>query len=371
MSLQFVNTTGRPAAWALGFQADGRERLTVIAKSTYRMPLAGEQVELGVEQQPLIEADRFTGEPGLSAPVLETDFAHTKPRCDVIVVGHATAPAGQAVQHLTVGLRVGTLLKQLQVSGRRHWRSSLLGWHASEPEAFQRLPLSYDLAYGGTDRTHEAEGRTRTFEANPVGMGHWPDRQDLAGLPLPCLEPVGEHLSSPLGQVAPVSLSPVGRNWLPRRRLAGTYDEHWVTHTAPLWPADFDEAYFQCAPPDQQMPFPVGGEPVVLQHLSAEGRRAFHLPVAPLPVTFVPHQGRALVQQAVIDTIVLEPDAQRFTLTYRSTLALGRSFFDVKEIVVGELSRAQLRRRQFPGKRHYPSLAEAVAELGRARRRGP
>lgn len=366
--MQFLNTTGHPAAWTLGFQADGRERLTVMAKATYGLPPTAQPPVLAVVQQPLIEADEFTGEPGLSAPLLETDFAHIKRRCDVIVVGHATAPAGQQVQRLAVGVRVGPMVKHLQAWGRRHWRGSMLGWRVSDPEPFDRLPLTYDLAYGGCDRTREAEGGTHTFEANPVGLGYWPHRRDREGLRLPCLSPLDETQAD--GPMPPLALSPVGRNWLPRRRLAGTYDAHWMTHTAPLWPDDFDERYFQCAPEDQQMPFPVGGEPVALQNLTSDGHRAFHLPAVPLPVTFVPHRGRTLVQQAVVDTVVIEPDAERLTLTYRTTLALGNSLFDVKEIVVGELSRAQLRARQFPGKRCYPSLAEAVADLRRRTREG-
>src|SRR2546422_6031182 len=44
-------------------------------------------------------------------------------------------------------------------------------------------------------------------------------------------------------------------------------------------------------------------------------------------------------------TLFRSPDQQRFTLTWRVALPLGRSVFDVKETVVGEMSPAWYRAR--------------------------
>jgi len=40
-------------------------------------------------------------------------------------------------------------------------------------------------------------------------------------------------------------------------QYSGTYDEAWQRDMAPLLPEDFDEQFFQRAPPDQQIPYPV------------------------------------------------------------------------------------------------------------------
>jgi len=366
--MHFVNSTGLPAQWTMGFEPDGREMLIVVVKATYSIPANGAQGDpsLADEQQPLVEADRFSGEPGFSAPLHETDFAHRKPACDVLLLGSAHAPRGRPVERLPVGLKLGSLQKQFTVVGPRVWRKYLAVAIASKPEHFQRLPLSYDYAFGGTDRTREAEdGQTDTYQPNPVGRGYWTDVKHIDGQPLPFTEASDQSVVEPAGRYVPMSFSPVGRNWTPRRVYAGTYDQHWLENTAPLWPADFDARYFQAAPADQIVPYPAGGEEVVLQHLTPEGHCTFRLPRRSMPIIFIPHRGGDLRRDAVIDTVVIEPDEGRFTLTWRANLPLGRSVFDVKEVVVGEMSSAWHRSRRFPGKQYYPGLGELVAALGR------
>ena len=107
--MRFSNELGLPAAWTMGFRRDGREMLVVVVKATYTLPAPGLESVLADEQVALVEADRYTGEPGLSAPLHETDFAHEKPACDVLLVGSAYAPRGRATQ-VDVGLQVGTLM---------------------------------------------------------------------------------------------------------------------------------------------------------------------------------------------------------------------------------------------------------------------
>lgn len=109
------------------------------------------------------------------------------------------------------------------------------------------------------------------------------------------------------------------------------------------------------------MAYPQGGEEVELRSLTPSGLLRFRLPERRMPVTFIPHRGKDVTRQAMLDTIVIEPDAQRLTLTWRSSLALGKSVFDVKETVAGEMSQAWYRAQRFPGKVYYPGLGEAVA----------
>ena len=362
--MRFTNVTGFPASWTMGFQRDGRELLIVMVKVTYSLPPTGQEAQLAPKQVPLIEADQFAGEPGLSAPLYETDYAHRKPACDVLLVGSAYAPAGRRVTRMQVGMKVGRVVKQFAVVGARVWRKGVIGITASEPQPFELLPITYDCAFGGTDRTQAERGRTDTFLANPVGKGYWRHTDRIDGQLLPNTEQIDRPVEKHDGDYLPMAFSPIGRNWLPRMKFAGTYDQAWIENTAPLWPDDFEERYFQAAPPDQTMPYPKGGEEVVLRNLSPDGERAFRLPDRRVPMTFIPHKGRDANREASLDTIVLEPDQQRFPLTWRVSLPLGRSVFDVKETVIGEMSRAWHRARQHPKKVYYPSLGELV----RARR---
>lgn len=77
------------------------------------------------------------------------------------------------------------------------------------------------------------------------------------------------------GSPDPIGLG-VRSNTLPARRiLAGTIDEALIVGTAAL-PADFDEAYWNCAPQQQQIPYLRGDERFALINLwSANTAGAF------------------------------------------------------------------------------------------------
>jgi hypothetical protein len=366
--VRFTNVTGMPANWTMGFRRDGRELLVVVVKATYNLPPPGAAPTLARAHVPLIEADVFTGEPGFSAPLFESDYAHAKLACDVLLVGSAYAPWGRRVARTVIGLKVGSLVKQFAVVGPRVWKDGVLRIIAGEPQPFESIPINYDRAFGGTAPAHADRGQTATFVNNPVGVGYYPSTEEINGKAMPNTEQVDRPVTRPDGDYMPMAFSPIGRNWTPRSGFAGTYDQNWIENTAPLWPADFDERYFQAAPPDQIIPYPQGGEEVVLRNVTADGHRVFQLPVQRMPVTFIPHKGRDITREGALDTIVFEPDHERFSLTWRVTLPFGKSVFDVKETVVGDMPPAWHRARRSRGKPYFASLGEAVAALQRRRK---
>lgn len=360
------NHTPFVAGWTMGFERDGRELVVVAVKGTFTIPTDDREPEPAVEQLPLIEADQFTGEPGLSAPLRESDYAHRKPLCDVLVVGRAYAPPGRRALQLPVGLRVGALTKAFRVVGDRTWRRGVFGVRPSDPEPFAVMQVSYDNAFGGVDDSSSDSAKVVTFLENPVGRGFWRSKDKADGMPLPNTEELDRPITDPSGAYRPMSLSGIGRNWQPRVRHAGTYDQQWMDTTAPFWPADFDYRYFQAAPPDQQMPYPTGGEDVILKNLTPDGHLQFRLPRRPMPVWFLPYQGQDSRIDAALDTIVIEPDASRFSVVWRATLPMRQSCFDIKQIIAGEMPAAWQRARKYGKKPYFRGLAELV----RARRRG-
>lgn len=357
-----MNHSGLPAAWTHGLQVDGRERLVIVVKATYTIPSAGTAPRLADEQLPLVTADEYWGEPGLSAPKVETDYAHYKPRCDVIVNGTAYAPGGRALRKLNVSLRAGTVTKSFAVVGERAWRRiPLLGVWPGTPESFTAMPISYDRAFGGVD-TSRGEDKIQSFVANPVGRGFRRYLKGVGGQPLPNTEEVGKEVRSPRRHYRPMSFGPIGRNWQPRAKLAGTYDEQWLETRVPLFPEDFDERYFQAAPPDQQIPYPRGGERIELVNLSPGGFIRFDLPAdLSMPVLVARVEGPEETLEANVDTIVIEPDAFRFTLTWRAVLPLRRNCFELYEIIVGRLTPAERRERRAGDKKYFASFADLVA----------
>lgn len=356
------------AGYTLGAQPDAREHLVVVVKGTYAIPRPGQHAQLAAEQAELVEADVFTGEPGLSAPLYETDYAARKPRCDVLLNGSAHAPNGVAVERVRVGVRVGSMTKVFDVVGHRTWREVLAIISSTEPEPFTVMPISYDNAFGGTDKAHQDPAEHRTYLSNPAGKGffHSLDTHVYQGKPLPNTEEPHDPVSAPNGKYRPMAFGPVGRGWPPRPRFAGTYDQHWVDEIFPFLPVDFDDRYYQSAPEDQQVEYLRGGEQVTLYNLTAQGRLDFRLPVVSVPVTFLLKSGEEATVEAVNDTLIIEPGANRFMRVWRASRPLRRNIFEVPQVVVGTMSAGWYRARRL-GKSYYSSLQHLIQARRAAR----
>jgi hypothetical protein len=359
--VELVNATRMVAGYTLGLEPDGRERIVVAVKGTFTLPRGGEAPRLADEQLPLVMADEFTGEPGFSATLVESEFPPVKPRCDVLLNGSAYAPGGRPAARVAVGLRLGTLSKAFQVVGDRRWEISLPRARPGDPQPFTRMPISYDRAYGGVDTDPGDPENRRSFEANPVGVGYHPltPLELLVGKPLPNTEELDRPVTSANGSYRPMSFGPVGRNVAARVAFAGTYDQRWLDDVFPFLPSDFNPLYYQCAPANQQIDYPRGGEWVELYNLTPEGRTAFQLPAVELPVEFTNAAYERSEVAAVIDTILLEPDEARFSMVWRASLSLRRNIFEVKQCVVGRMPRGWYRAREL-GKDYYRSIGELV-----------
>jgi hypothetical protein len=355
--VHLLNATPLLAACMMSVDPDGRERAVIVVKGTFDIPTAGGVAPLGREQMPLVYADTFTEKPGESAMVYESEFAPFKPRCDVLLLGSAHAPAGQVVLSIVVALQLGGLVKRFEVFGQRHWTMGLLGLAPSRPKPFSCMPISYDVAFGGVT----SQG---AFRPNPVGRGYFEGIRDgdILGQSAPQTQEIGTPISSPRRAYRPMSLGPVGRNFAERLEHAGTYDDAWLEVTFPFLPSDFQYEYFQSAPKDQQIPYPQGGEQVQLLNLSPEPIAPFLLPTLDLPVHFVMADGTQTIQVPVLDTIVLEPDLGRLQLLWRTSIALRKGPRDLREVAVGHMSLGW-RRARVAGKLYFRSLAE-LADAG-------
>jgi len=335
--MELVNATRLQAGFNLGIEPSGRELLVVVIKGTFTLPRPGERVDLYPEQLPLVLADTFTGEPGVSAPVREVDFAPGKRFCDVLLLGSAHAPHARPSSRVPVGLRVGSWQKTFAVVGDRVWIAGLSGIAASDPVPFVTKRISYDVAFGGNDTRHPDPAMHASYAPNPVGLGYHRHLRNewVDGAPMPNTEEIDRPIVRPDGAYVPMSFGPIARSWPDRLRYAGTYDQAWLDEHFPFLPPDFDDRYYQAAPPDQQLPLPVGGEQVVLANLTPDGNRVFELPGFDAPVTVVPRAGGQEEHLATLDTIVFEPDLDRFSLTWRLARPLRRNLFEIAQVIVG------------------------------------
>ena len=185
------------------------------------------------------------------------------------------------------------------------------------------------------------------FADNPFGLGFATVRAGsrIDGLDLPLTEAIDDPVTSPFGGHRPMALGPVARVTPPRARFAGTYDDAWKDTVFPFLPDDFDERYYQCAPADQQIPFPASGAPVVIIGLTPLGREEFRLPDTALPVKVF--RARDLVLDTTLrpDTLAFDCEARQFTLTWRCEAPILRQLTEFTEAWVGPPSRGLARAR--------------------------
>lgn len=327
--MRVVNPTPLSAGLNFGRIGEGREVVVAALKATYGISMGKVRLQ---ESMPLLDTDAHLGEPGASPTVAEHDYVPFKPRCDVLVHGRAHAPADRATTSVVVGLAFGSARKQFEVVGDRQWTYNLTGITPTAPAPFRTMSIAYDRAFGGT--IIDDSGAVRTYQHNPVGRGYHPSPSPgIAGYPVPNTQEIRDAIRHPGGTYRPMSFGCVGRSWLPRYPLAGTYNHVWLDDVFPLLPDDFDPSYHQAAPPDQQVPHPRGGERVALLNLSPEATLAFEFPRLDIRVTFV-RGGERVTQPAVVDTVLLEPDESRMQVTLRTSLPLIRDIFEIKHVEI-------------------------------------
>jgi hypothetical protein len=305
-------------AWAR--DRNGAEVWIVAIKGTFTVRPDG-STQIAEEQEPVCLSPEYLGEPGKSDLRRESDLVLTKPSTDVLLLGHAYAPGGKPVQKLPATLKVGDLAKTIGIVGDRYWEKGLLGLKMSEIEPFEKMPLTWERAFGGADNRSPDPKKQDYEPRNPIGAGFFCDAAHCGGQRLPNLQDPNNIIVSWGDRPMPAGFGPVPRDWSPRRELAGTYDEKWHKERHPLLPADFDERHFQCASPDQQTAgYLRGGEPVELHNLTPEGTLKFKLPhlVFGFDTRFT--GGEAVHHRAVLHTVILEPDESRVVMVWHTTL---------------------------------------------------
>ena len=315
--MQLKNGTPHTLAQMIVLERDGAEHLIVLLKAEFALGKGG-VLEVAPPSEPPRPADVFHGDPAATSILGEAELSPVKPATDVLLRGSALARRADT-RIMDVMLRVGPVRKVVRVSGERRWKRSLMRIVPSDPLPFERIPLIWENAWGGTDTTPDDEKHHGAESRNPVGRGFRAKGTKLPwdGELCPNLEDPRDPVAAPGRNGEPSGFGPIGRGWMPRREYAGTYDEKWVTERLPLLPDDFDDRFHQAAPPDQIAPgYLRGGEPVELLGCVTEGKLAFALP------TLTPHfetRLRTRVESApmVLDTVTVDADARRLVLLYK------------------------------------------------------
>lgn len=314
---------------------EGRPLLVAVVKGTYRIE-GSAKLELAEEQARPNLAGEYWGPPGESSYKYEPECAFTKVTTDVVLIGHAHAPATDT-RELEVIFRVGEVEKTVGIVGDRVWYRSMGRVAATPPLPFETIPLTYERAFGGWDRSSK-DPREHTFEPrNPVGVGFCRNARSFKNeLRLPNLEDPKTPLRSPGQRPPPAGFGFIACHWDPRAFLAGTYDAAWASERAPLLPKDFDRRFFSAASPGLIAPrYLSGNEAVTLIHASPEGLLRFRLPGVPPPKLRVERSdAEDAALETKLDTVIVNTDDRQLHLLWRAHLLLREGPHEVRTLEV-------------------------------------
>lgn len=246
-------------------------------------------------------------------PLTEPSFAVPfKARADVMVVGFAHAP-GPDTRSMTVTLKLGKgaqgVKSEIAVFGERVWEPAVAGMQPSKPEAFDRVPLRHEFAFGG-------KGNMR----NPVGRGLRRTDGQIKKGELPQLERPDRRLRAPIQTPAPACWAPIPDAW--RDRWIQMEDDS----PFPSFSEAQEWARYQSAMPEMQCPFLRGDEPFELagmhpDHANLQGK----LPANRVRI-FVARShlsgGKFEEVSAQLDTVLFKPSRLELWLTYRAQMTV-------------------------------------------------
>jgi hypothetical protein len=326
--LQLDNQTPFGAAFAVLPDRHGIDTLYVVVKATVNLR---PRLSLAPTQTPPSLVDEYYEDPENSSLKQHSELHIGKPGTDVLLIGCARAPQGQATEGVMVSMTVAERKKQVLVMGDRTWLSD---GTPSAPQSFSGIPLVWERAFGGVHR--DDPEHVLAEERNPIGVGFRGKRaaEQMIGQPVPNLEDAAAPLNNWDEVPAPACFAPISPSWLPRRLYAGTYDEAWQQRRAPYLPVDFDPRFFQCA--SAEMCFDrhlQGGEPVHISGATEDGPIDFIVPSV-RPAIEVKLAGQLQEAPPNLETLLFEPDENRASMTWRAALPCDRKVLKVENIVI-------------------------------------
>jgi hypothetical protein len=254
-----------------GYDKEGREVLTNIIKGTFSIS-PSRSLKIPDKPVPITMADEYWGEPGASPLKYESDLAVFKPATDLILLGFAYHYRGKKIRSMEVSFGVGSKIKRATVEC---------------PEAADRIPLTLlenlpeKKSWLGSNRFGE-------------GFGFYP------------------------------------KNYPPRIKYAGTYDETWRKDRAPFLPADFDYRFFQSAYPELITDvYLKGNERVFAENVSPAGPILMDLPGIDIEVKTV-FEHRSIKSRTALDTLILEPENRWLVLVWRQMVPCHNMIKDIQ-----------------------------------------
>ncbi|MFO0551172.1 MAG: DUF2169 domain-containing protein [Polyangiaceae bacterium] len=324
----FWNATSYAAQAVNWVDERGADVVVILAKATFVR--RGTDWVRADEQLPIRMADVPThpeavAEGRESSVRYPSDLGGVKSGADVVVVGEAISP--RPTRTIDIAVRAPGKKVAIRVHGERCFYKGPLGIKLGPATPFERIPVSYERAYGGASQ----DGAIVDWR-NPAGRGVFKSESELDGAPAPCIEDPARPIEG-AEAVTPVSLGAIAMWWSPRKDLGGTMDDAWRATRMPLPPRDFDRRFYQVASPQLQMDRPLQeGDVLAVSAMSEGGLCDVTVPALPLVAHLRRNDGSNVAVRFAIDTAVLEPTEGRVAFTLRQIAPLGRGRTLLREV---------------------------------------
>ncbi|GEM_PF-3059855 len=310
--MHIINKTPFKADAGMMFDHTGENIISFAVKASFVIPdndkpakAAQNQTEVFISDQPFDK----TSNSNIRYPA---DTVLKKENTDIILNGTVYSP--KPVKRIPALVRVDNYYKIIEAVGNRIYkrRLSTIGFKITEPEPFLEMPITCNRLYGGPG-----------FAENPHGTGFVKDKYQVNNMPLPNFENPKQKITSYKKQYTPASFGCAGPAAEHRRKYAGTYDKNYKETQFPLFPEDLDARFFNTARPELiTKGFLKGGEQVLLKNLSKKGEIGFQLPVYSFSIIF-DLAGEKIIKKPDLCTVLIEPDHERFYMTWGCSLVLG------------------------------------------------
>jgi hypothetical protein len=271
----------------------------------------------------------------LSSLKLASDVVAYKPYCDVYVTGtiknYGSKPSERWDGLLRVRHEQERLIdKPLCFLGPRVWEHDRKNiWRLNRSEPTNEVPLRYELAYGGhyiNPKEEDPDIAIETYPSNPSGTGYFGKDYDIKKkYPGPQIELFDQAIDDSTPSYTPAGWGPIARFWSPRIERQGTYDDAWMkdfeSNRYADYPKDFQMAYFNSAPADQMIPHLSCREHIELAGVFSDKLGiSLELPGWKISADSFSADGKALKGWLNCDTVHIDLDMSRLTLTWRLTL---------------------------------------------------
>jgi hypothetical protein len=284
------------------WRSEGQLYATAVAKATFAFTL--DEVATCIAPMPIRRADECArGVPSLAGA---SEIAPRMTEVDVVLVGHAFAPAGTTKSTIRLVVMAGEPLldKSLLVYGKRK--------PGGKPKPFERMRIGYERALGGL-----------SFPENPIGTGADDDCESLPNV---------VHPGDPKGTVG--GFGPIPSRFKGRRDLRGKVDPELMQNGIVDYPAGFDWRFFQAAPIDQRLSALAGDEWIMLDGLHPSHTLVrTRLPSARALATLYSRRPGVApsLAELKLDTLHIEADDNRLSLLWRGAFPI------MSELAAGEL----------------------------------